>query len=61
MGPVSIFSKSERPCYLFLNPSVYAESISYLTSRALFQLWRTGAFMERFTADEDDDIDVSYD
>lgn len=34
------------------------ESQSY--DESLLRLWRTVAGMERFTADEDDDIDVSY-
>ena len=33
---------------------------SQLLNESLFRLWRTGAFMERFTSDEDDDIDVGY-
>ena len=31
-----------------------------LLDESLFRSWRTGAHMEQFIADKDDDIDVSY-
>lgn len=51
--------------YLCNHNIMYSCSISQsmesqLLDASLLRLWRTGSGVEKFTADEDDDIDVSY-
>ena len=45
---------------LSLSLSLSQSMESQLLDESLLRLWRTGAGTEQFTADEDDDINVSH-
>ena len=47
-------------CNLIYSYSLSQSMESQLLDESLLRLWQTGAGMEQFTADEDDDIDVSH-